>query len=320
MKTTPHIRTPLRQSCIRSTTLLELVARVGAATPELLTALLGRTVPSAARLEDVLYVHRRLRRLERQGLLKVEEVRARQEYFRVHEDPHFRLTGEGVSSLQLTAGMTRAVLQAIQEGACPVAGGTPEAVVRESAFQNWTDSRNARFRLRQLEREGLIRRIEWRRPGIALMATLSRDGRTELVRRHAERGRRPPVATRAPRLDQCLHHLYVVGAAARILRDHDGDLIRLWGDEDLRSQQRKGVRMSAGDVSQEGIPDGRLRFRDGGGQRHSVDIEILDSKYTSAKIREKYSGLDSKRTLYFATTHALADRVESLGFPRPYLV
>lgn len=187
-----------------------------------------------------------------------------------------------------------------------------------TAVPDWSHRRNVRRRLLRLEEEGLLAK-RWLRPrGEADRITMTEQGLKMLDRAYTMRGVIPPRPTRPPRLDQTVHHLLVVLAATRIVSARSGRLLRLWGDEDIRSQQRSG--QSSHSSSHGGLPDGRLLFRDADHQRKTVDIEIIDGKYTDKKIQEKWEDLRDGRVVFFATTPNVLHRCERLGVSRPRLL
>lgn len=123
---------------------------------------------------------------------------------------------------------------------------------------------------------------------------------------------------RSPRADQIVHHLLVVAAVVELLAERPGaELVRLAGDEDLRSASRSSQRLVRG-ARIALLPDARLTLR-AGGALEDVAIEILVSKYTSADIRAKYLALPAG-TRYYAPTARLCRRVAALGCPTPQLL
>jgi hypothetical protein len=193
-------------------------------------------------------------------------------------------------------------------------GWVDEDDLWRDVFPTWGARSDVRNRLKAMVADGLLEFRPLGPPRAVDLLCLTPPGVVELTRAYAQRGRVAPPTTRPPRLDQAQHHLLVVAATLLVLRQAEGRLLRLFGDEDLRSQARTGSRAHEGRLA-----DGRLAFSTPGRSRAEVDIEILTSKYDDETIREKHAGLRPE-TLFFAPGRRLCDRVEGLVGRRPYLL
>lgn len=196
----------------------------------------------------------------------------------------------------------------------------PEQELWHEVFSNYSKVRHVRHRLKRLADDGLIDRRRTRPPRSTVVVSLGQLGRERLEQHYAKYGRKLPEPTRPPRLDQSIHHLLVVAASIQILQQAKGRLLRLLGDESLRSSARSGRTMEAGS-SDVKLPDGRLTFRGrGAGDPTRIDIEILVSKYTNEQIQAKIDELGPTGTLFFAPTSRLCERTYDLTGVRPILL
>ena len=247
-------------------------------------------------------------------------IRIRWTAFRSNETLLFKVTSQGLKALPTLGGNDADIV-----GGCHAlakassSGWVLEEDLGARALPNWSHARNIRNRIRSCVADGMLQEKPLKRPGWSDLVTLTEAGRKELRTVYLRKGRRTPVPTRPPRLDQSVHHLFVVLASLMILQEYGGRLIRLWGDEDLRSRSRRGASSTAGGHAG-GLADGLLHFVDGKGVKRKVLIEVLDSKYTDEKILQKWRELVTSDALFFATSRKLADRCEGLGLPRPYVI
>lgn len=299
-------------------TVMEYVARLGGAMPDQIGALAAGTTTRELLVTDVARLERRVADLVRRGLLNATTIRSSLNALRATERWVYRpgpgaLTPPDRPETGRILDCVRYYLSSTNEPA------VPEPWLIHSALPGYSRMRNARWRLNELVRCGVLERERTRPRHFLTLVTLTRLGHAELVQRHAQMGREFPAPTRAPRTDQGVHHLLVVEAATRIMQRTRGDFIRLYGDESLRSASRKGRRMETGNDT-EPLPDGQLIYRSRDGQDRSVNIEILVSKYTDAQILRKYATLGPSGTLFFACTRRLCDRVHRVTGRRPILL
>lgn len=303
---------------LRDLSILEYVARLGGATPDQVGALAAGVSTPALTLEDSRRVHRRAARLCRQELLQATRVRSTLKALRAQEQWVYTLS-VAASSLATQPEALRVV--AVMREYMGTTGrlGVPEAWLIKRALPTYADPLNARWRLHQLVKQGILKRERTRPRGQQTLLTLAPAGHKKLIERNQLRGLAYPTPTRPPRVDQSVHHLLVVEAAVRILDHTKGHFVRLYGDESLRSAARKGRQLRRGD-QEEILPDGRLLYRTADGKRRKVDIEILVSKYTDTQILKKYESLAPAGTLFFACTPRLCDRTQRLVAHRPILL
>lgn len=264
----------------------------------------------------LLGIHERALAMHREGLLVHHSLPYRIATLR-DERRLYALSVRGKEVLEhLRSKTDRKALEAILECALP-SGWADEDDVWEEAFPGYSDRSHVRQRLNALQKQDLIRILTYPSPGRIHAFELGEKGLATLNEGRNERGEQRFEATLAPRLDEAVHHLLTVQAACYIVCATKGDVIRLWGDRDLRSETRQGRTLEA-DVHDVKLPDGRLVYRSPGGKEQTVDVEILTSKYTDEDIRQKYQELHPD-TLFFTPTERLADRTEALVGKRPFV-
>lgn len=207
---------------------------------------------------------------------------------------------------------------AIEQHAGEIGSWADEDDVWKDAFSTFSSRPAVRHRVREMVKKGWVEEGTYPSSDGLTVVTLTPKGLEHLNHRRKRLGGEFIYSTRPPRPDQALHHLLTLEAAIRVLRMTRSRLIRFLGDEDLRSQSRKGRLMKAGAQDQK-LPDGRLIYRLQSGRDMTADIELLTSKYTDQVIKTKYNEL-SERTLFFAPTQRLADRTERIVGRRPYVL
>lgn len=230
----------------------------------------------------------------------------------------YRLTDYGrYHAAQTRSRSERRTLVAIEEASL-TSGWADEDAIWIASYPGYKDRKAVRFRIRRMVTMGWIESRVYPTPNSTSFLVLTSKGLDRINRQRGQRGGNPMRATRTPREDQVVHHLLCVQAAIRILTLTGGKLLRLHGDEDLRSFSRTGRRLRSGS-SDEKLPDGRLVLRLQDGSKRAADIEILTSKYTDEVILKKYDEL-SEATYFFAPTPALVERTEALVGRRPHLL
>lgn len=310
----------LQERQVRSATLVELVLRLGGCTPDQMLAILASRRSSSLPIRDALMIQERVGRITRKGLLHVDRVHSSLAVLRASEVWMYRMTEQSRQAAATLGGWRRRVLVALHGAEDGYTDRwVPEPAVFGDALSGYSNERDARARLTAMVKSDLLERTKSRPSRHLDLVTLAPRGEDHVAQQYRSKGRRAPLPTRSPRVDHSIHHLLVVEACAWILRDEGGRFVRLWGDEDLRSQARRGRRMSAG-TTEESLPDGRLLYATRAGERRRIDIEIIVSKYTDEQIQAKYEELDGRRTLFFATSPALCERVLDLTGHRPLLL
>lgn len=304
--------------------LLELVSRLGAATPEQVAAIVARSTVEQVSLAACLRMQRRLDRLARQGLVTRATASTWYVALRGHEGWLYRVTPAGARDAASSSGRLRRILAGVHAAADPdLDGWSDELVVWESTFPDIAAAHAVRTRLNGVVKRGLLERRMSRLPKQLPVVTLTVAGAQRIAdfRRasfvDARAGALAP--TKAPRSDHVVHHLLAVSAAIQVMHARGSRFVRLVGDEDLRSASRQG-RVLTRATTDVALPDARVTHRAPGHDTvETTDIEILVGSYANTKIVEKYSRLPPT-TLFFAPTALLQDRVAALGLPRPHLI
>lgn len=313
----PH-RLPDR---LPSPDVLSLVARTGAVTPELLAAVVARCRLRDLSTGDVCQMDRTLVSLLRRGLLHRDIIRTSLKALRSAERTVYKLTKDGEALVASASGdmLDEAIALAVRNHVMPGTGGWACLFdIWEEALPGWSHQRNVRHRVRRLVEADLLEEMETRPPRHLALLRVT-DAGLALIRNEERTSRRPAInSTRPPRLDQAVHHLLVLLAAAQLADTRDLAVHSVWGDEELRSRTRRGREATPGSRFP-ALPDGRVTFVDEEGGRTEAAIEVIVSGYTDPQIRNKYDALPAT-TVYAVVSRNLADRIVGLGLPRPLLV
>lgn len=312
----PFVRIPDR---LTDAAIIDVIARVGAATPEQIGALVSGTTPRNLFPSDVLRLQRRVAHLASRGVLFTAQISTTLSVLRSVEYALYR-PGPARFSYDPLSGEMKRVLESMEQYmAMTGEPNVPEPWLIRYVLSGYARPRDARRKLNQMVLKGVLEQEQPRSRRRLTLVTLTKLGHDEIERWYAARGRRAPTPTRAPRIDQSVHHLLVVEAALRILTRTGGKFVRLYGDESLRSATRKSIQTEAGSTT-EPLPDGRLIYREEGGKLRKIDIEILVGKYTDEQIVTKYKTLAPAGTLFFACTRRLCERARKLAGVRPLLL
>jgi len=186
-----------------------------------------------------------------------------------------------------------------------------------TVMSHWAEAKHVRAWVRACVRDGLLGLQRTRRDQLVPVASLTNEGRAWLD------ARVPGALDGVPQLRRpaeyvMVHHLQAVRAAVWMISAHRAhpDPLYVEGDVDLRVQGQRG-RRSKRQKHYEPVADVRLHVQVAG-QVSSWDVEVIGA-YTATQIHAKYHSL-RPGTTYFATTHAVADRVAQLGHPRPRVI
>jgi hypothetical protein len=322
------VRSPQLPFHLPTLSLLRWLAAVGAATPVQLAELVAGVPANTLTASDCDRVRVRVDELRREGMVEIRRSESTVPALRVTERFRYRPHPQAVNTGPAASPEGRRVLLAVaRHAAASDDGWVDEDCLLPALYPHIVKPKHARYKLRAHVAAALLEEIEYGVVPLTLyehvpvveVVTLAAAGATAVAEWYASKGYKAPPATRSPRPDQAVHHLLVVCASLAILREHTGrQLLQLWGDEDLRSQTRVGRVAQAG-VAQAALPDGRLRFIDADGTPGTVDIEIIVSDYSDAKIVAKYTEL-APGTRYFGPTPRVCERVSRLGYAMPDLL
>lgn len=226
----------------------------------------------------------------------------------------YRLTALGSHQAARAQGEMRKALFGVYQ-AQDATGWADERLIVDGnllPYHTW----NVRSILKRYVTAGYLERKRSRSRHHVPMVTLTEIGVGLLEKAAHKEGHPMEPATRPPRLDNAVHHLLVIESAMAEARRRKAGIRKIWGDEDLRSRQRKGKKAQG----QHGaLPDGRIVFEPLIGAPFEVDLEVLISKYTDVQIAEKYACLGPD-AVFYATTSRLCLRVAGLVGKRPFLL
>jgi DNA-binding PadR family transcriptional regulator len=230
----------------------------------------------------------------------------------------YRLTDLGSYEAAGTASRSlRRVLTSIMQ-ARTADGWAEEDDIWMVAYPGYGHRHAVRFRLRKLTDAGLLETLSTPEEPFTTVYAL-RPKAVEYLRRRSERqGFAMPAVCRPPRMDQIVHHLLTVQTCLTILAASGAEPVRFLGDEELRSEQRKGRRSRRG-RREDKLPDGRLEFTMTHGESRTAEIEVLTSKYTDETILRKYQEL-TEGTIFAAPTERLALRMKYLTGYNPLVI
>lgn len=300
--------------------LLEWVARVGGAAPEQIAALIASTSPFNLPFETYNSIQERLNKLVGSNHLIRHRLFCNMSALQGMHRHLFRLTQRGERSAPHLNGWRRRVVIAIhKEGKAAHEGWVTEDLIWSEALQGYSHRRNVRARLRKLVAEGGLETKETKPKNEIQLLTLSPSGEDFIKESYIKEGDSFSNFTRTPRVDHAIHHLLSVEATIVLLNATNGTLLQLKGDEDLRSESRRGRSLAKGEKDVK-LPDGLLIYKEEGGAVREVELEILVSKYSDEQILEKYEEFDPSKVLFFAPTVALRERTKALTGFAPLLL
>ena len=260
------------------------------------------------------HTEKHLLSLERSGLLKRTRLLKRIPQITV-DRPAWTLSQSGHDALQHLDNQERSWLRCVYDCSQKEGRARERSVQRHPVFSGYKDPAGVRYRIRSLVKKGWVEETS-----IPDSDTTSGYQLTDAGIREYEALRRDPnlASVRAPRVDQMGHHLLTAQVATLVVIHSGGELLRLEGDETMRSESRKGKR-SRTRFSKEKLSDGRLRFRDSNNADRIAEIEILTSKYSDDVITAKYRDLP-EHTIFAAPTNRLVRRTKRLTGRSPLLI
>jgi hypothetical protein len=301
---------------VTQTSILHGFARVGAAAPEQVLALLLRRHPDEVDLATVVGWQERLVAMSREGLVDLSWCAAPAGPLRHFDRILVRLTEAG-RARAADGKDTRSWRLGIIADHAKDGSWLLEESVRQLAFSDWAKAKHVRGWLKNAAHQGLVEIRATREAHRIPVFSLGKRGRTVLEQQV------PPATAHVPRLARpaeavMAHHLHMVRAAAWMMAASPPDRVFLYleSDADLASHSKRRRRSRRGD-RYPNLPDGRIYLVK---QNRWVtwDIEVIGN-YTPDEIRGKYAALP-KHTTYTAISDAVAERVVALGLPRPEVV
>ncbi len=299
---------------ISSDRVLEVLSRLGVATPRQICIAISGQPSRELSLSDLEAMRRRLHGMRRADLLTIRHIPA-PEYPALHDPPLTRLRR---SRLALRERQTHSreileLLALVAQGKEPRAGHwTDSRTVLKDLVALGLDQRQAIARIDESCRLGVLEKAVAPHPGIIWCVAL-----TDRARRYLDRSPRVltpgHIAVRGPRLGSELHALLTVEAALRtVIRDH-GHLasVIIRGDEEVRSHSAKRHGGKRGRYRAM-LPDAEVAFtRQGHDEPATQTIEVITPKYADSAIIAKVEGLPAD-TQFVATTDSQCDRFAEL--------
>ncbi len=305
---------------LKTADLLVLIGRCGALAPEQLAALVAQCLPSELTADNVLRIDAAVKKLERGGLAAVLRARTTLHVLRTAMRRLYRATAAPPINPPSPDDLKEA--RRIFAALAVPRRWTEESQIHARAFSGTADRYYVRHRLKRLARAGLLEVRSLRDPHFVPVVALAPPGRWCAVREAARRGHTLSTLSDGPREDELVHHLLLIEAVLRVLRQTGGELVSVSGDTALRRRSRRGRRTRRGDLL-DPVPDAELTISvdsPNAVSLHHQTIEVLVSKYSDRELKAKYRANWAPSTLFVAPTAALCDRVEQLVGRRPELL
>lgn len=309
---------------------LDSLARLGAATPQMIGATLAVTLPMELRLPDLLATTNLLKLALTCGLVELRTIRCGLSSLRAGERRVYKIR-EPIVAVELTPSEGR-IYAAVQRLGDPQAlGYADEDDVYADALPGKTRRYGRQIATRLVNRRLLTRGIAGPRPTLSVyLPTIKGRRRAELYQ--SLTAQRPAMVADTPRSSALVHHLLLVLAGLHLARDAqlageavsptrgEARLVGVTGDSALR-QTTRGRRRNSRGMRHAAIADGVVTLmvtaEPGQSVLRETVVEILTTDYTDADIERKCNARGAETWRFFTPSRAMAARVERISGVRP---